>query len=273
MMTPLDALARVDVEDIGAVVFDLDDTVLDHGRLGEAAYSALFRMREVGYALFASTGRPAGWAEIVARQWPVDAALAENGAVAWVARGRGVELFDTVSVDVRRTRRARLDAIVSELLERFPDITLADDNGARKSDAAFDIGEHHHVEASRVEALRQAAHALGARTFSSSVHAHVTLDGEDKATGYLALASALGADPASAYRTAAFIGDSANDAPAFAAFGLTFGVANVERHRARLSVLPRFVARLEMGAGFAEIASRLCELRAAAGPQARRFFK
>jgi len=52
----------------------------------------------------------------------------------------------------------------------------------------------------------------------------------------------------------AFVGDSGNDAACFAAFRVTFGVANVRKHLARIPVTPKYVATSEMGDGFAEIA-------------------
>jgi hypothetical protein len=53
-----------------------------------------------------------------------------------------------------------------------------------------------------------------------------------------------------------------NDAVAFAAFRITFGVANVAPYVPRLSVPPRYVATRAMGAGFAEIAAKITGLRA-----------
>jgi len=54
-------LSPAEARSLSGLIFDLDDTLLDHGALTEAAYSALFRMREAGLRLIACTGRPAGW--------------------------------------------------------------------------------------------------------------------------------------------------------------------------------------------------------------------
>ncbi|NUP07215.1 MAG: HAD hydrolase family protein [Polyangiaceae bacterium] len=262
-MLPIAALTAEEARRIDTLVFDLDDTVLDHGRLGEAAYRALFRLREAGLDLVASTGRPAGWAEIVARQWPIAAALAENGAVAWTTRSEDgrVHLVDTVGPEERRERHARLVAIADDLVA-LHGLELADDNAARRTDITFDIGEHRHVDPSVVSAARTHAQSLGARTFLSSVHLHITFEGFDKASGYARWASSVrGDDPTRALWLAGFVGDSGNDASAFAAFGITFAVANVRRHLGQLTVRPRFVADHAMGAGFAQIADALARLR------------
>ena len=71
-MKPISELTPAEAKDLSGLLFDLDDTLLDEGQLSEAAYSALFRLRESQLLLVAVTGRPAAWGELVARQWPVD---------------------------------------------------------------------------------------------------------------------------------------------------------------------------------------------------------
>ncbi|WP_437834008.1 HAD hydrolase family protein [Sorangium sp. So ce1153] len=259
------------------MIFDLDDTVLDHGALTEAAYGALFRLRETGLALIACTGRPAGWGEVIQRQWPIDATIAENGAVALVreqaepladprggvapSAGRIVAL-DGLDRGARQARRAELTALADDVVRRFPAAALADDNDQRVTDVTIDIGEHRRVPPEDVQRMRAELRERGVRTLLSSVHLHLTRDPSDKATGVVRLLSArFGEDPTRARYRYAFVGDSGNDGVAFAAFALTFGVANVRAHLGKLSVPPQFVASLPMGRGFAEIAHRIAELR------------
>jgi hydroxymethylpyrimidine pyrophosphatase-like HAD family hydrolase len=105
--------------------------------------------------------------------------------------------------------------------------------------------------------------AAGARSFASSVHVHATYDLDDKASGAIAyLARAFGEDAgAAASARWAFVGDSGNDAACFGAFRTTFAVANVRAHLGRIPVTPRYVARAEMGSGFAEIAKAILTAR------------
>ncbi|MFT3774720.1 MAG: HAD-IIB family hydrolase [Minicystis sp.] len=269
-MKPLDALTQDEARRLRGVVFDLDDTLLDHGALTEEAYRALFRLREAGLHLVACTGRPAGWGEIVQRQWPIDAAVTENGAVAFLAEpGRGgarqVVAIDPLGKAERQARRAELMRLAEEIVARFPAAALADDNDARRADVTLDIGEHRRVPAAEVRAIRAIARDRGLRTFASSIHLHLTHEPDDKATGTIRiLVERFGEDATSALSRWAFVGDSANDAAAFAAFRLTFGVANVVTHVRGLTVPPRYLARAPMGRGFAEIAARLVALRASA---------
>ena len=81
-LSELDAPACAGVE---GVLFDVDDTVTKDGRLERVAYDALWALRDAGLRLVAVTGRPLGWVDVLARHWPVDLAIGENGA-GWVWR-------------------------------------------------------------------------------------------------------------------------------------------------------------------------------------------
>jgi hydroxymethylpyrimidine pyrophosphatase-like HAD family hydrolase len=271
---PLDALDPGEARRLDGVVFDLDDTVLDHGVLGEDAYRALFRLRASGLRLLACTGRPAGWGEVLVRQWPLDAVVVENGAVAFVVEpsavsdapgagaARRIAAVDPLPSPERRARRAALLALADEILGRFPETALADDNDARRTDVTLDIGEHRRVDVQVIRAIAAMARSRGVRTLVSSIHLHLSRETDDKATGTIrVLVHHFGEDATRARARFAFVGDSANDAAAFAAFALTFGVANVRAHLRGLTVPPRYVAPAPMGAGFAAVAARICALR------------
>jgi hydroxymethylpyrimidine pyrophosphatase-like HAD family hydrolase len=85
---------------------------------------------------------------------------------------------------------------------------------------------------------------------------HAMLGDYDKAIGVVrACEAALGERVDLAPERWLFIGDSGNDAAAFAYFPLSAGVANVREHLARLPVPPRYVSQADRGRGFAEIAA------------------
>lgn len=261
-MMPIARFDQAAARRLKGVLFDLDDTLLSHGALTEEAFGTLFRLRTLGLRLVAVTGRPALWGELVVRQWPIDGAVTENGAVGLYREGRFVERTDFVSPDLRKERRSRLEGLVARVAERFAGLTLADDVAGRVTDMAWDIGERVKVPASRVDELASFVESFGAKTTRSSVHLHATYDGVDKASGVVRfLATRFGEDAGAALHRYAYLGDSLNDASCFAAFSSTFGVANVAAYVPRLVVPPRFVASKEMGAGFAEIGARIASLR------------
>jgi HAD superfamily hydrolase (TIGR01484 family) len=254
-MRSLSFLTHEEASLIDGVFFDLDDTLLTHGVLTREAYEALWSLHDAGIRLVAVTGRPSGWAEVFVRQWPIDGAVTENGAVFVTRVGKGIHV-DAVD------ERARLDALVAIVREALPDLGLADDVHARRSDVTWDIGERVVVPEDRIRALQQLIVRNGARTTRSSVHVHATFSPDDKASGAIRFArQQFGADPGTTLARWAFLGDSPNDAACFAALRMTFGVANVRPFASKMSVPPRFVAPSERGAGFAEIARAILDKR------------
>jgi HAD superfamily hydrolase (TIGR01484 family) len=259
---PLSLLTSLEVKSISGVLFDLDDTVLSHGVLTRAAYGAMWDLHDAGLELVGVTGRPSGWGEVLARQWPVKGCITENGAVYCVREGAGLARRDPCTDAERGTRRIRLLGLVSRMREVIPEARLTDDNDARRSDVTWDVGERMKVSAERVQAMTTEIVRAGARPLQSSIHLHATFDTDDKASGSLRFcARELGVDPGAARFRFAFVGDSGNDAACFAAFALTFGVANVRASLARFSIPPRYVAPSAMGEGFAEIAAAILQKR------------
>lgn len=261
-MRPLAELDREDASRIVGLFFDLDDTLLTHGVLERGAYGALWDLKEAGLRLVPVTGRPSGWGEVLVRQWPVDGAVTENGAIFVVREDHGVRRITNGSPAEVAERRARLDALVAEIAEAMPDVSLSDDVHARRSDVAWDVAERVELPEDRVVELCRRLVASGARVTRSSVHVHASFERDDKASGAVRFAHVLfGDDPGAARGRWAFAGDSTNDAPCFAAFHTTFGVANVRPAVPRMSVPPRWIATAERGAGFAEIARALIAAR------------
>ncbi len=241
------------------LLFDLDDTFLDNGALTAEAYAALYRARDAGLSRIAVTGRPAGWGEILMMQWPLDAVVTENGAVAWIRRDRGLECIDTVSTKERLERSVRLMRLVQTIREAVPNLPDTSDVWARRSDHTFDIAERYSASGDEIDTAATLAADGGARVLRSSIHLHVTIDRHDKATGTLELLRRThDVDRTAARAQYAFIGDSENDAAAFAAFHTSIGVANL---RGRPSIPPRFICQRPMGAGFVEAVDALIAAR------------
>jgi len=262
-------LAAEDACRLRGVLFDLDDTFLSHGILELEAYEALWKLHRAGLALVAVTGRPCGWADVLVRQWPVAGCVAENGAIYVVRRGHAIVRQDSCDDAERQARRERLASLVDRVRSAVDGATLTDDVGARVSDVTWDVGERATPPEERVAAIVREIERAGARWSRSSVHLHATFDVDDKASGAVRFcARELGEDPGAAASRFAFVGDSGNDAPGFAAFRVTFGVANVRGSLSRLSVPPRYVARSAMGQGFAEIAAEIVAKRCANPPLA-----
>jgi hydroxymethylpyrimidine pyrophosphatase-like HAD family hydrolase len=259
---PLTALSPDEAQSLRGLLFDLDDTLLSHGRLTLPAYRAVWSLREAGLDLVAVTGRPSGWGHVLARQWPIAGCVTENGAVYAVRDGAGVALRDGCGESERRDRRARLEHLVETVRRLVPEARLTDDVPLRRSDVTWDVGEREKLPEDAVQAVVRAIEQSGARWSRSSVHLHATYDADDKASGALRfLSQELAVEAGAAVVRFGFIGDSGNDAPCFAAFRTTFGVANVRAAAPSLSVPPRYVGEHAMGDGFAEVAGEILRKR------------
>jgi HAD superfamily hydrolase (TIGR01484 family) len=261
---PIAELNHEAAQAILAVAFDVDDTVTEEGVLDPSAYAAMHRLRAAGLLLVAATGRPVGFAEIIARTWPVHAAVGENGAGYVVRSGRAVRRCYWDDDAERAAQRAQLDTIARAVSTVLPHVRVSSDGWARACDLAFDVGEEVALPAHDVARLTALIEAHGAHATVSSIHAHAQLGRHDKATGIawvLEREHNLAADAARAQ--CLFVGDSGNDAAAFAWFEHTVGVANVQAHLGRLPVPPRYVTTASHGRGFSELAEVLIARREA----------
>ncbi len=252
-------LAELAARGIRGLLFDIDDTLTTAGRLTAEAYTALERWKAAGRIAVPITGRPAGWCDQIARLWPVDAVVGENGAFYFQRReGRLVRRFHDAEA-LRRERRARLGDIARRILAEVPGCALASDQPYRETDLAIDYCEDVPAlaleDAERIAALMR---ACGLTAKISSIHVNGWFGGYDKlAMTRCLFAERFGIDLALANAQFAFAGDSPNDAPMFAFFEHSVGVANVARFAARLAATPKFVTRAAAGAGFAELVSHL----------------
>ncbi len=256
-------LAELDARGVKALLFDIDDTMTTEGKLTAQAYEALERLRRAGKITVPVTGRPAGWCDHIARMWPVDAVVGENGAFYFFFAGRRLQKRFQDDAETRREKRARLEAIARRILAAVPGCALAADQSYRETDLAIDYCED--VPPLPLEAAERIASLMretGLNAKISSIHVNGWFGEYDKlAMSRVLFAERFGMDVAESRREIVFAGDSPNDAPMFAFFDHSVGVANVRRFKAPLADEPKYVTRAAAGAGFAELAERLLQGR------------
>jgi HAD superfamily hydrolase (TIGR01484 family) len=260
-MKPVLEISASETSVIRYVLMDIDDTLTTAGKLPAAAYAALWKLHEAGLKVIPVTGRPAGWCDLIAREWPVDGVVGENGAlVFWEEAGpaaRRPVLKQEFHPDAIRNDHPVLVRIKEKALAEVPGLRLAKDQFARMFDIALDFAEEEPVlSLEAAEKVRAIAIGEGAMAKISSIHVNVWMGHYDKlsmAETFLRKRFGWGEDLSQVL----FAGDSPNDEPMFARFPLACGVANVNRYRAYMKVLPAFVASKEGGEGFAEIAEAI----------------
>src|SRR6195952_3302438 len=127
---PPDTARRVQV-----VLTDIDDTLTEHGRLPAIAYDAMERLQAAGLIVVPVTGRPAGWCDLIARQWPVDGVVGENGAF-WFryddAPPRMTRVYRRSAAE-RNSDRGRLDGIAKAVLAAVPGAAISADQDYRSA--------------------------------------------------------------------------------------------------------------------------------------------
>jgi HAD superfamily hydrolase (TIGR01484 family) len=255
-----ETLGRIDV-----VLSDIDDTITSEGRLTAAAYLALERLHDAGIKVIPITGRPAGWCDHIARMWPVDGVVGENGAFTFVydrARRTMRQRFWADPDTMARNRRA-LDDLAKVILTEVPGCALASDQPYRVADLAIDFCEDvPALPESQVDRIVSLFHEHGAQAKVSSIHVNGWFGDYDKLSmARIMLHDELGLTLEGAGERMMFVGDSPNDEPMFRAFPLSFGVANVRASAHRLAAKPRYVTRGRSGEGFAELADRILAAR------------
>jgi len=101
------ALKYLPAAQVAAVFTDIDDTLTTGGKLDAATYAALEALKRAGLLVIPVTGRPAGWCDLIARLWPVDGVIGENGALyMWHDRESGVLRTRHLLDDAQRLRVA-----------------------------------------------------------------------------------------------------------------------------------------------------------------------
>ena len=260
-MQPLTSMPDATRRAIRGVLTDIDETLSTHGRLTAEAYAAMERLRNAGKLVIPITGRPAGWCDHIARMWPVDAVVGENGAFYMRYDASAHKLVRRFVDDepTRRRHRERLTAIADRIVASVAGSALASDQRYREADVAIDFCEDvPALERAAVDRIVAIMEAEGMTAKVSSIHVNGWFGTYSKLTMTKSLLSEVFAIDVDADRDAfVFAGDSPNDAPMFAYFPNAVGVANVRRFADRIATLPAYVTQAESGAGFAEFASFL----------------
>jgi HAD superfamily hydrolase (TIGR01484 family) len=265
-MMPLAECPKSVLMAIRGVFADIDETVSTDGRLTGEAYAALESLKEAGLMVVPVTGRPAGWCDHIARFWPVDAVVGENGAFwMWMDRNDGGKLktrFIQTGAE-RAEGRRRLDAVRAEVARAVPGAGIASDQPYRVADLAVDFREDvaplATPEIDRIVAIFE---KHGAHAKVSSIHVNGWFGDYDKlTTTRLMMGELFGVDLETAKDAYVFAGDSPNDAPMFGYFPNAVGVANVRDFEDRLAHAPRWITAARSGAGFAELARALMASR------------
>jgi HAD superfamily hydrolase (TIGR01484 family) len=266
-MKPLSDCPKPILAAIRGVLTDIDETVSTGSRLTAEAYGAMAALKQAGLRVIPVTGRPAGWCDMIARFWPVDAVVGENGAF-WMWHDEEARKLCTRFVqsdEERAAGRRRLEAVRADVLREVPGAGIASDQPYRLADLAIDFREDvpplPRAEVERIVAIFE---RHGAQAKISSIHVNGWFGTYDKLTTSKAMMAELfGVDLEREAASWVYAGDSPNDSSMFGFFPNGVGVANVRDFADAMAHLPRWVTRAASGAGFVELAQALIAARSA----------
>jgi HAD superfamily hydrolase (TIGR01484 family) len=261
-MLPLSQWPQADRAGIVGLFTDIDDTLTTEGAITADALQALSELRAAGVHVIPITGRPVGWSEPFAAQWPVDAIVAENGAVALVHDGRGLRKLYVQDAATRAANFARMQQVAKRILREIPGTALAQDSAGRETDIAIDHSEFTQLPQATIHRVAELMRGEGMNATVSSIHVNGWYGDHNKLAGARWITRELfGRDLDAEVGRWAYVGDSTNDVMMFQHFAHSMGVANIRRFEAELSHPPRYITPGERGTGFAQVARAILSAR------------
>lgn len=262
-MRPIAEIPSDTLQNLKIILCDIDDTLTHEGRLPAVAYAALERLQDAGLRVVPVTGRPGGWCDHIARMWPVDGVVGENGAF-WFRYDHTRRVMQRDywrTPEQREVDRAALTELTRQILTEVPGSAISADQAYREADLAIDFCEDvPRLPDSAVKDIVKIFENAGAIAKVSSIHVNGWFGAYDKLSmSKRMLNQAFGWDGGRG--VAAFVGDSPNDEPMFEFFEHTIGVANIAPFAAGLEYPPRWITTAQGGYGFAEFAEMVLTAR------------
>jgi len=260
-MKPFEQFSGKSKKTIHYILTDIDDTLTNDGRLSAVVFTAMERLQQANRRVIPITGRPAGWCDHIARMWPVDGLVGENGAFyfRYDDELRKMQRRYFKSEVQRSGDRKKLDKLKIEILQKIPGCRVASDQAYREADLAIDFCED--IPALPMKDVNEIVRCFenaGAHAKISSIHVNGWFGEYDKLTMTKLFFKEVYQENLDEMKSKViFIGDSPNDAPMFAYFPNSVGVANVLKFEEQLISKPAWVTRKAGGYGFAEMVDQL----------------
>jgi HAD superfamily hydrolase (TIGR01484 family) len=265
MIPSIQTLTAENAKGLIGIFFDIDDTLTTSGKIPAVSYRAMWNLGDAGLKVVPITGRPAGWCDHIARMWPVDGIVGENGAFYfWLDQGEHKLKRRFLDSDqIRAEKRQRLLRIRDEILAKVPGTAIASDQLYRETDVAIDFCEDvKPLNQRAVERICKIFNKHGATCKVSSIHVNGWFGDYNKLSMTKTLVQERwGLNLDTEKGRFLFCGDSPNDEPMFQYFPHTAGVKNILRFAPHMKHLPCFVASREGGEGFAEIVETILKRR------------
>ena len=243
---------------------DIDDTLTENGILPAESFSAIWELFNNGIRVIPVTGRPAGWCDFIARMWPVEGVLGENGAFffSYDRIKKKMERRYLLSEEERLNGIKKLEKIKKRILKEVPECQVACDQAYRITDLAIDYCEDINPPPGK-ESIKKIVSIItqeGANYKISSIHVNCWYGDFNKLKCLkLFLQEKDGRDYKKAQNRIIYIGDSPNDEPIFKDLEFSIGVANLRKYLMYIKALPLYITESESSKGFCEAVKTIIE--------------
>lgn len=247
-------------QNIKYILCDIDDTLTLEGKLISESYDSLWRLTSSGYKVVPITGRPAGWCEMIARFWPVEGVVGENGAFYFYYDQNKMHRKYSQSESERVENSKKLSKIKNEVLTKVHGSAVASDQFCRSVDLAIDFCEDVPALSDQdIQKIVEIFKTNGAEAKVSSIHVNGWFGHHNKLTTTLDFLKHRWnlIDDVKIKEEILFIGDSPNDEPMFEFFPHSVGVKNIEKFISQLVYKPKYICNFDGGLGFQEMADVL----------------
>jgi len=260
-MDNISTMSKQQLNEVKIILTDIDDTLTTDGRLKSNAYSALENLSNSGFIVIPVTGRCAGWCDHIARMWPVNGVVGENGAFFFSYDHQSKKMQQTYcqTPKERKENHLALHEIQKTLLNNVSGSALASDQDYRHTDLAIDFAEDvATLSSNKIKEIVTIAENAGAIAKVSSIHVNCWIGSHNKlSTSLTTLEQVFGVSNSNIQNEVLFIGDSPNDSMMFDYFNKSVGVANVMDFIKELDKPPKYITLNHSGEGFVELADSL----------------
>ena len=248
-MESLSQIKRAEINEIKVLLFDLDGTFVSDGRLKSSTFECLEKLRQKKIKRIAVTGRPAGWCDLIARWWPVNSVVGENGAFSYtISDGRIIrKTFDSSSS--LSAHQKKLNLLFDDIKSNFGGVHLAADQPFRQWDLALDISEEQDMDDYKVKAIYDFCISNGANAAISNIHLNVWYGNYNKLDMSLKILDEWNLKE----HECMYIGDSPNDSPMFNYFSFSVGVKSVLKYKDIMDYFPSYLTTRDSSEGFEEL--------------------
>ena len=260
-MDNISTMSKQQLNEVKIILTDIDDTLTTEGRLKSNAYSALENLSNSGFIVIPVTGRCAGWCDHIARMWPVNGVVGENGAFFFSYDHQSKKMQQTYcqTPKERKENHLALHEIKKTILQNVSGSALASDQDYRHTDLAIDFAEDvATLSSNKIKEIVTIAENAGAIAKVSSIHVNCWIGSHNKlSTSLTTLEQVFGVSNSNIQNEVLFIGDSPNDSMMFDYFNKSVGVANVMDFIKELDKPPKYITLNHSGEGFVELADSL----------------